>query len=72
MAEYKPGEEGEFRDDASLNQLLMLANMESYNALLIEQGKLQPEQLLALRELAIQQLEILVKVNMEELPESQK
>lgn len=55
-----------------MNQLLMLANMESYNALLIEQGKLQPEQLLALRELAIQQLEILVKVNMEELPESQK
>jgi len=27
------------RDDANLNQLLVLANMESYNAILIEQGK---------------------------------
>ena len=26
------------RDDANLNQLLVLANMESYNAILIEQG----------------------------------
>ena len=30
---------GNLRDFASLNQLLVLANMESYNAILIEQGK---------------------------------
>ena len=34
-----PGKKGNVRDDANLNQLLVLANMESYNAILIEQGK---------------------------------
>ena len=31
------------RDEATLNQLLVLANMESYNAILIEQGKPQSD-----------------------------
>ena len=31
-----PGKKGNVRDDANLNQLLVLANMESYNAILIE------------------------------------
>ena len=44
------------RDDANLNQLLVLANMESYNAVLIEQGKLQSERLVLLRDLAIKQM----------------
>jgi len=35
-----------------LNQLLVLANMESYNAILIEQGKSQLERLIALRDFA--------------------
>ena len=30
------GKKGNVRDDANLNQLLVLANMESYNAILIE------------------------------------
>lgn len=34
------------RDDANLNQLLVFANMESYNAILIEQGKPQSERLI--------------------------
>jgi len=34
---------GNIRDYATLNQLLVLANMESYNAILIEQEKLQSE-----------------------------
>ena len=38
-----------FRDYASLQQLLVLANMESYNALLIEQKHPQGERLIALR-----------------------
>ena len=40
-----PDKSGNIRDYASLNQLLVLANMESYNAILIEQGKPQPERL---------------------------
>ena len=40
-----PDKCGNIRDYASLNQLLVLANMESYNAILIEQGKPQPERL---------------------------
>ena len=35
---------------------MVLANMESYNAILIEQGKLQSERLVLLRELAIKQM----------------
>ena len=44
------------RNDANLNQLLVLANMESYNAILIEQGKLQSERLILFRNLAISQI----------------
>ena len=44
------------RNDANLNQLLVLANMESYNAILIEQGKPQSERLILLRNLAISQI----------------
>lgn len=44
------------RDDATLNQLLVLSNMESYNAVLIEQGKTQSERLVLLRDLAVKQM----------------
>ncbi len=36
--EKNPGKSGNIRDHATLNELLVLANMESYNAILIEQG----------------------------------
>ncbi len=36
--EENPGLEGNIRDHASLNELLVLANMESYNAVLIGKG----------------------------------
>ena len=49
-------EKGNVRDFATINQLLVLANMESYNAILIEQGKKQSERLVLLRELAVKQL----------------
>lgn len=52
------------RDDANLNQLLVLANMESYNAILIEQGKSQSERLILLRNLAIRQMDTLVSINL--------
>lgn len=47
------------RDSATINQLLVLANMESYNAILIEQGKKQSDRLVILRELAVKQLNTL-------------
>ena len=48
----------------NLNQLLVLANMESYNAILIEQGKSQSERLILLRNLAIRQMDTLVSINL--------
>jgi hypothetical protein len=55
---------GNIRDYATLNQLLVLANMESYNAILIEQGKPQSERLQLLNKLAIRQLEAIQEINM--------
>ncbi len=59
-----PDKSGNIRDDATLNQLLVLSNMESYNAILIEQGKPQAERLQLLNNLAIRQVELLkLRVN---------
>lgn len=58
---------GNMRDFASLNQLLVLANMESYNAILIEQGKPQSERLVLLRQLVVKQMQTLEYVNSEGL-----
>lgn len=58
-----PDKKGNIRDDATLNQLLVLANMESYNAVLIEQGKSQSERLKLLNDLAIKQLETIAKLS---------
>lgn len=61
------GRKGNIRNDADLNQLLVLANMESYNAILIGQGKKMSERLVLLRELAIKQMETLTLVSMDSL-----
>ena len=50
---------GNMRDMATLNQLLVLANLESYNAILINQGKVQKERMKLLRQLTVQQLQTL-------------
>lgn len=63
-----PNEKGNMRDSASLNHLLVLANMESYNALLIQQGKAQSERLVLLREQAIRQMQTLAALKIEGLP----
>jgi hypothetical protein len=60
-----PDKNGNIRDYATLNQLLVLANMESYNAILIEQGKPQTERLQLLNKLAIRQLEAIQEINMD-------
>lgn len=63
--EVNPDKSGNIRDYATLNQLLVLANMESYNAILIEQGKPQSERLQLLNNLAIRQLEAIQEINMD-------
>ena len=54
---------GNIRDYASIQQLLVLANMESYNAILIKKGLRQSERIIQLRELAIQQLNSLLSIS---------
>ena len=63
-----PSVNGNMRDKATLNQLLVLANLESYNAILINQGKTQKERMELLRQLAIQQLQTLESVSLNSLP----
>ena len=58
-----PKEKGNIRDYATIHHLLVLANMESYNAILIQQGKTQEERMNLLHELAVQQLTTLNKMN---------
>lgn len=59
---------GNMRDYASINELLVLANLESYNAVLINQGKSQKERMNCLRELVVQQLQTLEAVSTGNLP----
>ena len=63
-----PTVKGNMRDIAMLNQLLVLANLESYNAVLINQGKSQKERMELLRQLAVQQLQTLETVSLNNLP----
>ena len=58
-----PDLSGNIRDYANLNELLVLANMESYNSILIEKGINQKERLIELRKLAINQLNSLAKIS---------
>jgi len=58
-----PGKEGNIRDYSSIEQLLVLANLESMNAEFIRVGLLQGERLKKLNAIAIQQLKSLVGNN---------
>ena len=64
-----PDKKGNIRDQVTFNQLLVLANMESYNAILIEQGKSQPERLIALHDLAVRQMQTMESLNTSGLPQ---
>lgn len=55
-----PDSKGNIRDDASLQQLIVLANLESINAELIRQGVPQGERLLRLNASAKQMMQSLV------------
>lgn len=52
--------EGNIRDMATLEQLVVLSNLESINAVLIHQGLQQPERLTQLNKIAITQMKSLV------------
>ena len=54
--EENPGKKGNIRDYSDLHHLLVLANLESYNAILIEQNLSQRKRLELLRETAEKQL----------------
>ena len=62
-----PEVKGNLRDVATLNQLLVFANLESYNAVLINQGKDQKERMELLRQLTVQQLRTLESVSLNTL-----
>jgi len=58
-----PDKTGNIRDYATLEQLVVLSNMESVNALLIRQGVPQSERLLQLNKVAITQMKSLLASN---------
>jgi hypothetical protein len=55
-----PNAKGNIRDESSLEQLVVLSNLESINAMLIKQNLSQAERLLQLNEMAITQMKSLV------------
>ncbi len=63
-----PQQEGNMRDDANIEQLLVLTNIEAMNAEFIRMGLSQPERLKKLNGIAITQLKSLANyANLEKL-----
>jgi KilA-N domain len=54
-----PDKKGNIRDYANVSQLVCLSNLENLNALFITEGMPQPERLLKLNRIAIQQMKLL-------------
>jgi hypothetical protein len=63
-----PKLEGNVRDYASVEQLLVLANMEGMNAEFIHMGLAQGERLKRLNQIAIRQMQVLTSSNLKTLP----
>jgi hypothetical protein len=55
-----PSKTGNIRDEATLEQLVVLTNLESINAVLIRQELIQSERLKKLNEIAISQMKSLL------------
>jgi KilA-N domain len=55
-----PTSKGNIRDEATIEQLVVLSNMESINALLIQQGLTQSQRLIQLNQVAITQIKSLL------------
>ncbi|HQO32216.1 MAG TPA: KilA-N domain-containing protein [Chitinophagales bacterium] len=58
-----PTAKGNIRDEASIEQLVVLSNLESINAVLIQQGLEQQERLQQLNQIAISQMKSLVQIS---------
>lgn len=67
-----PKLEGNVRDFASIEQLLVLANMEGMNAEFIHMGLPQGERLKRLNQIAIRQMQVLTSANLKALPSSKE
>ena len=63
------GRKGNLRENASPEQLLVLANLETHNAEFIKEGLTQEERLERLNEIAIHQMQLLVNVDFDRLGE---
>jgi hypothetical protein len=63
-----PQLEGNVRDYASIEQLLVLANMEGMNAEFIHMGLAQGDRLKRLNQIAIRQMQVLTSSNLKALP----
>ncbi len=61
--ETNPDHKGNIRDFATLEQLVVLSNMEGINALLIQQGLSQSDRLFQLNRVAITQMKSLIESN---------
>lgn len=61
--EMNPDKVGNIRDCATLEQLVVLSNLESINALLIQQNLSQGERLIQLNKVAIIQIKSLLKID---------
>ena len=59
-----PGQSGNVRDAATLEQLVVLSNLESINAVLIQQGQPAPKRLTQLNNIAITQMRSLIGMSM--------
>jgi hypothetical protein len=64
--------EGNVRDYASIEQLLVLANMEGMNAEFIHMGLPQGERLKRLNQIAIRQMQVLTSTSLKALPGPEK
>ncbi|MDR1679941.1 MAG: KilA-N domain-containing protein [Prevotellaceae bacterium] len=57
-----PDQKGNMRDYTTINELICLSNMENINAVLINDAVSQPERLVKLNQIAIQQMSVLQEV----------
>ncbi|MCK9373293.1 MAG: KilA-N domain-containing protein [Sulfuricurvum sp.] len=67
--ESNPDKQGNIRDDADMSQLVCLANLETLNALFIQDGLSQQERLQRLNTIAIEQMRILNENSIKRLAE---
>ena len=67
-----PELKGNQRDYATINQLICLSNLENLNAVFINENIAQPERLLKLNQIAIQQMQVLQEVENRKLLKENK